>query len=64
METPIPTVPYTQSVRLHEALQNASVPQKLVTIPGGKHGGFSREENERAYKEVEAFLKANGLTAR
>jgi hypothetical protein len=40
------------------------VPQKLVTIPGGKHGGFSREENERAYKEVDAFLKANGLTAR
>jgi acetyl esterase/lipase len=59
-----PTVPYTQSVRLHEALQKAGVPQKLVTIPGGKHGGFSREENERAYKEVEAFLKANGLTAR
>ena len=59
-----PTVPYTQSVRLHEALQKAGVPQKLVTIPGGKHGGFSREENERAYKEVDAFLKANGLTAR
>jgi acetyl esterase/lipase len=59
-----PTVPYTQSVRLHEALQKAGVPQKLVTIPGGKHGGFPREENERAYKEIEAFLKANGLTAR
>jgi acetyl esterase/lipase len=59
-----PTVPYTQSVRLHEALQNAGIPQKLVTIPGGKHGGFSREENERAYKEVDAFLKANGLTVR
>jgi len=58
-----PTVPYTQSVRLHEVLQKAGIPQKLVTIPGGKHGGFSREENERAYKEVEAFLKANGLTA-
>ncbi|HEX5000636.1 MAG TPA: prolyl oligopeptidase family serine peptidase [Terriglobia bacterium] len=59
-----PTVPYSQSVRLHEALQNAGVPQKLVTIPGGKHGGFPREENERAYKEVEAFLKVNGLTVR
>jgi acetyl esterase/lipase len=59
-----PTVPYTQSVRFHEALQKAGVPQKLITIPGGKHGGFSREENERAYKEVETFLKANGLTAR
>jgi acetyl esterase/lipase len=59
-----PTVPYSQSVRLHEALQKAGVPEKLITIPGGKHGGFSREENERAYKEVEAFLKANGLTAK
>jgi len=59
-----PTVPYTQSVRLHEALRSAGVPEKLVTIPGGKHGGFSREENERAYKEIEAFLKANGLTTR
>ncbi len=59
-----PTVPYSQSVRLHEALRKAGVPEKLVTIPGGKHGGFPREENERAYKEVEAFLKANGLTAR
>jgi len=59
-----PTVPYTQSVRLHEALQKAGVANKLVTIPGGKHGGFSRDENERAYKEVDAFLKANGLTSR
>src|SRR5215470_14249647 len=50
-----PTVPYTQSVRLHEALQKAGVANKLVTIPGGKHGGFPREENERAYKEVDAF---------
>jgi acetyl esterase/lipase len=59
-----PTVPYTQSVRLHEALRSAGVSEKLVTIPGGKHGGFPREENERAYKEVEAFLKTNGLTVR
>jgi len=58
-----PTVPYTQSVRLHEALQKAAISQKLVTIPGGKHGGFSRGENETAYREVEAFLRANGLTA-
>jgi acetyl esterase/lipase len=57
------TVPYSQSVRLHQALRNAHVPEKLVTIPGGGHGGFSRADNQRAFAEVEAFLAANGLKA-
>src|SRR5438309_9294286 len=33
-----PTVPYTQSVRLHKALTDAGVANELMTIPGGKHG--------------------------
>src|SRR5438552_5353699 len=33
-----PTVPYTQSVRLHKALADAGVPNQLITMPGGKHG--------------------------
>ena len=56
-----PVVPYTQSVRLHEALRSARVSEKLITIPGGGHGGFSRAENQRAFGEVEAFLAANGM---
>jgi acetyl esterase/lipase len=59
-----PTVPYTQSVRLHEALRGAHVPEKLITIAGGRHGGFSRADNQRAFGEVEAFLAANGLNVR
>jgi acetyl esterase/lipase len=59
-----PVVPYSQSVRLHEALRSARVPEKLITIPGGGHGGFSREENQRAFSEVESFLAANGVKAR
>src|SRR6185437_3504122 len=34
-----PTVPYTHSLRLRDALNKVSVPNELVTVPGGKHGG-------------------------
>src|SRR6266516_431221 len=44
-----PTVPYSHAVRLREALDKAGVPNQLLTIPGGKHGGFSREETLKAY---------------
>jgi len=33
-----PTVPYSHSVRLQEALEKANVPHQLVTIAGGRHG--------------------------
>ena len=51
-----PTVPYTQSVRLHQALKIAGLREEMIRIPGGKHGGFSREENQRAFAAIEAFL--------
>jgi dipeptidyl aminopeptidase/acylaminoacyl peptidase len=56
-----PTVPYQHSVRLTEALSKADVPNQLVTIPGGKHGGFSREERTRIYATIREFLAKNGL---
>jgi acetyl esterase/lipase len=56
-----PTVPYTQSVRLHEALKSTHVKEQMITIPGGKHGGFTRAENERAFAAIEAFLKSQNL---
>ena len=34
-------VPHAQARRLHAALDKAGVPNKLVTIPGGGHGGFA-----------------------
>jgi acetyl esterase/lipase len=52
-------VPYSHAVRLHAALEKAGVPNKLVTIPGGKHGGFSREDMGRIYMMIREFLKAN-----
>jgi len=56
-----PTVPYTQSVRLHQALKAAGVTEEMITIPGGSHGGFSRNENERAFAAIEAFLGKVGI---
>lgn len=56
-----PTVPYAHSVRLHEALKKAGVPNELVTIPAGKHGGFTLEENRRAFAAIRAFLVKNGV---
>jgi acetyl esterase/lipase len=58
-----PTVPYSHSVRLHEALSRFGVANELVTIPGGLHGNFNRNQNERAFKAIEAFLAKRGITA-
>jgi len=51
-----PTVPYAQNVRLHQALDKAGIRNELVTIPGGKHGGFSDAEMARAYAAIRGFL--------
>jgi acetyl esterase/lipase len=58
-----PTVPYAHSVRLQEALRKVNVDGELVTIPGGRHGGFTRAENQRAYAAIKAFLAKHGLIA-
>jgi acetyl esterase/lipase len=50
-------VPYAQSVRLHKALDGAKVPNQLVTIPGGNHGGFTFDENQKAWAAIRAFLQ-------
>jgi acetyl esterase/lipase len=50
------TVPYSHAVRLHEALQKAGVPNQLLTIPGGKHGGFSRPEMVKIHLSIRDFL--------
>ena len=50
-------VPYGHGVRLHEALNKAGVPNRLVTIPGGQHGGFTDAEMDTAYGAIRVFLK-------
>ena len=49
-------VPYEQSVRLHKALDAAKVPNQLYTVPGANHGGFTYEQNQKAWAEVRQFL--------
>jgi acetyl esterase/lipase len=56
-----PVVPYQHAVRLHEALEKAGTPNQLVTIPGGKHGGFTPDERTRIYVAIREFLAKNGL---
>ena len=56
-----PTVPYTQATRLRDALAKAGIRNELVTVPGGKHGGFSREEMRRIYSKIQEFLRGSSL---
>jgi len=55
------TVPYPEAVRLHEALAKVNVPNQLVTIANGGHGGFSAEERIRIYTTIREFLTKNGV---
>lgn len=55
------SVPYNHAVRLHQALDRANVPNQLLTISGGGHGGFSHSENIHIYENIEAFLRKYGL---
>ncbi len=56
-----PWVPYSDGVRLHEALQKAGLPNQLLTINGGKHGDFTSAENDRIWSTIREFLKKSGL---
>jgi acetyl esterase/lipase len=58
-----PIVPYDQATRLHELLDEWDVPNQLITVEGGGHGGFSPEENQRIYTAIRAFLGEHGLGA-
>jgi hypothetical protein len=44
-------------VRFHEALDKASVPNKLVTIHGGKHDGFNRQSLINSFAAIKEFLR-------
>jgi acetyl esterase/lipase len=53
------TVPYPEAVRLHEALAKVNVPNQLITIPGGGHGGFTADQRLLIYPTIKAFLAKN-----
>lgn len=59
-----PTVPYEHAVRLHKALDDAGVPNEFVTVSGGKHGKFEKEENVRILHAVAGFLKKHNIVTK
>lgn len=54
-------VPYNHAVQLHAALDKARAPNQLVTIRGGKHGGFNRQEFVSSFAAVREFLRKHGI---
>ncbi|MBE0657292.1 MAG: alpha/beta hydrolase [Bryobacteraceae bacterium] len=57
-----PTVPYSHGVQLTSALKAAGVKTELVTVPGGRHGGFTLAENLKIFQSIRSFLGGLGLT--
>jgi len=56
-----PIVPYAHGVRLHQALDEAGVPNELVTVTGGGHGGFTDAESVRIHAAIREFLRTHGV---
>lgn len=54
-------VPVAHARRLHEALQKAGVPNELIVIPGGGHGGFNPQQVRDINASMRAFLTKNGV---
>jgi len=52
-------VPYSQAVRLHKALDAAKVPNQLVTVSGADHGGYTYDQNQKAWAAIRQFLQDN-----
>jgi len=59
-----PTSPYEYAGKFHEALTKMGVPNQLVTIPGGKHGGFTDDETVKIYAAITSFLIKNKVLDR
>ena len=56
-----PTVPYQHAIALHEKLDELGVPNVLHTVPGGRHGGFNREQTLAIFETIRRFLSQHGL---
>lgn len=54
-------VPYKQAVEFHKALDKVGAKNQLVTVSGGGHGGFNREQMINNYAAVRKFLRENNI---
>ncbi len=53
-----PTVPYQQSVDLHNKLVKAGVQTEFITVKGGLHGKFEKEKNSEINKAIIEFIRS------
>lgn len=56
-----PVVPYSHAVRLHRELDRVGVRNRLFTVPGGKHGGFTAEEMMKIHAAIREFLAQESI---
>ena len=56
-----PIVPYSQNVRLHDALAEAGATHELFTVPEAGHGNFDTAERTQIYMKIKDFLASNGF---
>jgi len=54
-------VPYSHATRLHSALEKAGVPNQLITVPGGRHGGFDRQTLVNSFAAIREFLRKHKI---
>jgi acetyl esterase/lipase len=54
-------VPHEQAVTLHARLAELGVRQELLSMPGGRHVGFTEEQFQQAFGGIFAFLDELGL---
>lgn len=50
-------VPHEQAMLLHQLLNEKGVRNKVISLPDGKHLGFSARDFEQIYKEIFTFLE-------
>ncbi|NRD21013.1 alpha/beta hydrolase [Winogradskyella eckloniae] len=57
-----PIVPYSQSVKLYDALVKHKVVTEFLSIPNGKHGKFKNEDKKLFKTKMWQFLKTLNLS--
>jgi acetyl esterase/lipase len=51
------SVPYRQSVELHQKLNELGVQNEFITVEGGGHGKFTKEKNAELALQIIEFIK-------
>jgi acetyl esterase/lipase len=55
------TVPYQQSVDLHKKFLEVGVKTEFMTVEGGGHGKWTKEQNDEVNEGIMKFLKEVGI---